>query len=95
MATQAHRWVVDSIEEFVASIEIDGSRMAQLPRWILPRSVREGDVLAVQHHLDSDDESRLNIVVDRKATKAALDASARQTRKGERQPNDPGGDVRF
>lgn len=96
METQVHRWVVDSIEEFVASIEIDGRRMAQVPQWVLPQNAREGDVLAVQHEIGNEGKrSTLHITIDREATRLALETSARQSRKGERNQNDPGGDIRF
>lgn len=96
MGAKIHRWIVDSIEELVASIEVDGGRMAQVPKWVLPQNVREGDVLAVRHEVGNDGEhSTLHIAIDREATRLALEASARQMRKGERNPNDPGGDIRF
>jgi hypothetical protein len=37
MATRRHQWIIDSIEEFIASIEVDGKRTIQLPQWFLPR----------------------------------------------------------
>ncbi len=41
-------WVVDQIENGVASVEIDGHRtVATVPASILPQGVREGDVLRV------------------------------------------------
>jgi len=40
-------WVVDQMENGVASVEIDGDRTATVPLAILPRGVSEGDVLRV------------------------------------------------
>jgi hypothetical protein len=44
-----HRWVVDAIQEYSASIEVDGGAMVTMPRWLLPDSAREVDVLRVTH----------------------------------------------
>ena len=96
MGAKKYRWVVDSMEESVASVEIDGQRTAQLPTWLLPRGAKEGDVLSVTHDLAaSGDESRLSIVVDRAGTSAAMDRSAKQVGSTARSPNDPGGDIRL
>ena len=43
----ASTWVVDQIENGVASVEIDGKTTATIPATILPKGVREGDVLCV------------------------------------------------
>jgi hypothetical protein len=40
-------WVVDQIENGVASVEIDGHTTSTVPASVLPRGVREGDVLRV------------------------------------------------
>lgn len=90
---ETHRWMVDSLEEGVASIEVDGRQMVPLPRWIIPKNAREGDVLSVTHAAGGD-ESTLVIRLDADATKAAMDRSRAQVR----QPGakrDPGGDIRL
>lgn len=91
------RWVVDSIEESMASIEIDGDKMITVPLSSLPRGVRQGDVLRVTTRQepsdDPDDEVHsISITIDEAATKQALAASAAQVKKGKRS-NDPGGDI--
>lgn len=84
------------MEETVASIEIDGKHTTQIPKWLLPREAKEGDVLTVTHDTaESGDESRLSIVVDRDATRAAMDRSAKQVGSTARSPKDPGGDIRL
>ena len=94
MATQRHTWIIDSIEERVAAIEVDGSAVVRLPQWVLPRGAREGDVLAVSHELDADGErSTLRIALDRDAKEGAVDHSRRQTRKGKKSKGDAGGDI--
>lgn len=96
MGAKQCRWVVDSMEESIASIEIDGERTVQLPKWLLPRSVKEGDVLAVTHDVaESGEESRLSIVVDRAGTRAAMARSAQHVGSTARSPNDPGGDIKL
>lgn len=40
-------WVVDQIENGVASVEINGKSTVTIPAAVLPRGVREGDVLRV------------------------------------------------
>lgn len=96
MSAKQYRWVVDSMEEAAASIEIDGERTVQLPKWLLPRGAREGDVLKVTHDVaKSGEESRLSIVVDRADTSAAMDRSARQVGSTARSPGDPGGDIKL
>jgi hypothetical protein len=89
-----HRWVIDSIEESVASVEVDGDRMITVPQSLLPSGSREGHVLRVLHETAGDGKrSTLTIEIDEVATRAALAASAAQTKKGTRQANDPGGDI--
>ena len=45
-----HRWIVDSIEESVASVEVDGDRMITVPQSLLPSGAKSGQVLRVQTH---------------------------------------------
>lgn len=89
-----HRWVVDSIEESIASIEVDGDTMITVPQSLLPSGVRSGHVLSVRRDLSADGgRSVLTIEIDEAATRKALAASAAQVKKGARQKNDPGGDI--
>ncbi len=52
MSDTRHRWIVDSIEEEVATCEVDGIVMMRLPRWLLPEGARAGDALVVRHRRD-------------------------------------------
>jgi hypothetical protein len=76
-------WVVEAIEEKMASIEVEGVPPFHVPLSLLPRGVTDGEIL------------RVSIEVDAQATKAALDASAAQVKKGRAASakRDPGGDV--
>jgi hypothetical protein len=77
------RWVIDSIEEHVTSIEIEGGAMIKLPQGELPRGVREGDVLRVMIEIDAGGTTQA--VADSAAqVKQASDASRKR---------DPGGNI--
>jgi len=91
---QQHQWVVDSIEEGTASVEVDGGRMITVPLSTLPPGTREGQVLRVlrEHSVDGT-RSTLVIELDAAATQRALEESARQVEKSARQTNDAGGDI--
>jgi hypothetical protein len=52
--TKEHRWTIGSIEEFIAHIEVDGRQTMHVPKWMLPRGAREGDVLAVRHEVTAE-----------------------------------------
>jgi predicted ribosome quality control (RQC) complex YloA/Tae2 family protein len=89
-----HQWIVDSIEEGMASVEVDGDRTITVPLSTLPAGTREGHVLRVRREQSGDGQrSTLAIELDAAATKRALAESARQARKHEKQRNDPGGDI--
>jgi hypothetical protein len=82
MPTEGHRWIVDSIEEFVASIEVDGGQMITVPQWVLPAGARQGHMLRVTHERPSSGgRSVLTIELDEAATHRAMMESAEQVRK--------------
>jgi hypothetical protein len=96
MPSQSHSWVVDVLEEGSASVEIDGQSTITLPRWLLPASAREGDVLRVTHERPTDGQrSILTIEADPGGTKKARRASSAQIAKIREQSKgtDPGGDI--
>ncbi|HEY5218895.1 MAG TPA: DUF3006 family protein [Gemmatimonadaceae bacterium] len=98
MPSEAHRWVIDSIAEHVAAIQVDGSAMVRLPQWVLPRGAAEGQVLSVTHELDGKGErSTLTIAIDRAGTATALRESKAQVdamRKASSR-RDTGGDIKL
>ncbi len=63
-------WVIDQINSGVASVEVDGKSVVNLPLGILPKGVSEGDVLRVTITLDPAELAR------------RLKASAAQIAKG-------------
>lgn len=65
--TKEHRWTIDSIEEFVARVQVDGRQMMHIPHWMLPRGARKGDVLAVRHEVTAE-HSVLKIEVEESET---------------------------
>jgi len=88
-ASVPKRWIVESLGDETAAVEVDGGAVAHVPRWLLPADAHEGDVLAVTH---AHGHGRVTVTVahDAAATQAALDDSARQMRDA---PIDRGGDV--
>jgi hypothetical protein len=76
-------WMIDAIEEQLASIELPDGKMIQLPASILPKGAKPGQLL------------RVTLEVDAAATKRALAESAAQVEKGREasKKRDPGGDV--
>ena len=90
MADDERRWVVDSMEEGLAAVEEDGARMLCVPAWLLPATVREGDVLRVSRR-DEGAASSLTIEVDRAATQEVLGRVRERVSRLSR--NDPGGDL--
>ena len=83
--SEPQRWVIDAIEERVASIELSDGRMIQLPAALLPKGAKAGQVLRVTLEVDAD------------ATAKAIAASAAQVEKGRAasKRRDPGGDIQL
>ena len=81
--SEPQRWVIDAIEEHVASIELPDGKMIQLPVSVLPKGTKQGQVV------------RVTFEVDAAATKQALEASAAQVKKGSEasKKRDAGGDI--
>lgn len=50
--------MVDRIEEGRAALEVDGRELVNLPLWMLPPGVREGDVLRVGIEPDAEEQAR-------------------------------------
>lgn len=72
-------WVIDQIEEQIASVEVDSRAAVSIPMWMLPRGVHEGDVL------------RVTIVPDPAEQARRLEQSRQQV--AVKSKGDPGGDV--
>jgi hypothetical protein len=92
---EEHRWAVDGIEESVARVEEDGTRMLTVPRALLPASAREGQLLRVTRVAETDGSVTLTISVDVEGTAEALARSKAQTAHiaAASKKRDPGGDV--
>lgn len=93
---EAHRLVVDRFAGDLVVVEVDGDRFLDLPRWLLPSGLREGDVVTAQVEAGERGEGgerRVVLAVDRAATEAARqEAEALLTRLRRR---DPGGDLQL
>ena len=95
-AERAHRWAVDAIEEGVARIEEDGSRMITVPAYLLPPGVTEGQLLRVVRAAGPmKGEVVITIALDPEATAVALKQSkaAMASAMKASKKRDPGGDV--
>jgi len=51
-------WAVDQIDNGIASIEVDGGTMISIPRAMLPKGAKEGDVLRVNIALDPAEQAK-------------------------------------
>lgn len=86
-------WVVDSMEENSAAVEQDGSTVYQIPRFLLPAGVREGDVCRVSAPAGSAPHGiTVTIELDEKATQIAKDRSSLQLASMPKS-KDPGGPI--
>ena len=86
---ERRRWVVDSIDEGIATVEEDGERVVRVPRWMLPDGAREGSMLSVRRER-GDEGVVLRIELDARGEREALERSRRQVQSG---TGDEGGDV--
>ena len=75
------RWVIDAIEEGMASVEVDGGKMITVPHAALPKGAKAGDVITLD--------------IDHAATRQAVAESAAQVAKGKAasRKRDKGGDI--
>ena len=91
-----HRWAVDGLEEDMARIMEDETRMITVPRWLLPSAAREGKVLRVTRAPGEGGGSvAISVTVDDTGTAAALAKSKATTTAAmaASKQRDPGGDV--
>jgi hypothetical protein len=95
MAEQSHVWRIDGIEDGVARVEEDGTRMITLPRHLLPAGAREGQVVQVTRTASGKGSVVLTLVVDDAATAGEADRSRAQTAAilARSRKRDPGGNV--
>ena len=69
---EIHSLIVDRFEGDLAVVQIDGRRFADLPRWLLPSAVREGDWLRMSVVSGGEaDQREIRVRVDSVATRAA------------------------
>ena len=65
-ASKVRRLIVDAISEGIVRVEDDG-RMLEIPRWMFPRQMREGDVLAVTTESSAPDTLSVQFRLDPEA----------------------------
>lgn len=90
MSDEHHRWIIDRFEGDLAVVEVDGARMMDLPRWLLPANAREDDVLVAACRAD-DDGLTVRVRVDEQATERAREEARKLI--DELREGDPGGDL--
>jgi hypothetical protein len=64
------RLIVDRFEGDLVVVGDEGGRLLDLPRWLLPAGLREGDVVAVRGEGEGSG-ARVELRVDREASAAA------------------------
>lgn len=81
--SEAQQWVIDSIEESVAAVELPDGQVIHLAVTLLPKGAQQGQVLHV------------TLEIDAASTKQARAESAAQVKKGRdaSRERDPGGDI--
>lgn len=77
MSRHLHRWIVDSVDDDFARVEVDGERVVTVPLWLLPADAREGDVFRVEHRR-TPTESALVLERDVEERERGLERSRRQ-----------------
>ena len=92
MQATERQWVVDSIEENTAAVEQDGRGVYQVPLFLLPPGVREGDICSVTAEPGKDATVTITVALDRKSTSAAKERSAAQLATAPKS-KDPGGPI--
>ena len=69
MTDTRHRWIVDGIDEEIATCEVDGLVMVRVPRWFLPEGAAAGDALVVRHRREGSASTiEITIAPDRPAS---------------------------
>ena len=63
MGDTRHRWIVDGLDEEIATCEVDGVVVMRVPRWLLPAGAAAGDALVVRHRRERA-TSTLEIALD-------------------------------
>lgn len=87
-----HRLIVDRLEGEMVVVELAGGGTIDLPRWMLPPELREGDVIAASAGR-SPDGWRVETRVDPAATEERR-SSAREAL-DRLASSDPGGDIQL
>lgn len=77
------------MEEGTAAVEQDGDHVYEIPRWLLPKSVRDGDVLVASAAAAGDGSVTITVRFDEDATRVAKTPRSKRPRS----TRDPGGDI--
>lgn len=86
MSEDRHRLVIDHFEGPWVVVQEEEGPVFDLPRWMFPDDVREGDVVIVRVRADEGETHRMEFWVDREAVDAGRKEAeailARLNRKG-------------
>ena len=85
-----HELVIDRFEGDYAVVEVDGGRTLDLPRWMLPRELKEGDVIRATLNA-RDDSCQVAFRVDPDETHQRRRAASQAVQR--LRERDPGGDI--
>lgn len=88
------QWIVDSIEEDSVAVEQDGGRLYELPRFLFPKEIREGEICRVVVHAAETGVLSATVSIDKDATLAARNRSAAQVASSANK-KDPGGPIQL
>ena len=91
-AAAVRELVVDRFEGDYAVVEVDGDGTVDLPRWLLPRGISEGDLLRARVG-EVEGVWRVEIEVDAGETEARRKAAEETVRR--MSARDPGGDIQL
>lgn len=86
-----HRLVIDRLEGDLAVVEVDGGPVLDLPLWLLPAGVHEGDVITVRSVAGREGERQVSVSVALEATRLARDEAVGRLER--LRARDPGGDI--
>ena len=86
-AREVHSLVVDRFEGDLAVVVVDGLRVVDLPRWLLPSGVREGDWVRISVFSGNETDRReLRFQVDIAATRARQEEARTLLKRLQRSP---------
>jgi hypothetical protein len=94
MTQKKIRWMIDALEEDMASVEQGTGAQRHVPRFLLPAGVKEGDICQVSVDSQSAESVTVTVSIDHSDTDAAKNRSAAQLA-ATPPSKDPGGPIKL